>query len=619
MRHLSDLVMPTFIIMGALAIVGWLSFYMNSGLDITDESFYLLQAQWIDNTVFNNTRFGHYLGIMMRLANHDISLVRILGLFLLAMGCISIAVTGTRYIEAIHTAQHSRIRVAIIASIAVAGGTLYYGWWLTTPSYNWFVLSCSLFAFALVFSLSRILYRNSGQAPLINSFAIWIRCAAISICIVVCFFCKAPSSAALSLLVCVFLALNLHHSNLFGVLTLMSIIGLSAAIAHLYLFEGGVINYLTTIETSLYQRNLRDGGSQMLDVLPKFWDGFSSIPSHSLQTLPAAFLCSAIMLPLHIVRKFRTLSPVLFSVIKRWLIVGLIAVGAFELYEHDYLAMGFVFTGEALCALSCLVIWAAVIAPARYDRALFDSASFRTLAVAIIVFLLAFAFSFGTSNPLLRQTSLTGVFYFLTILFVVTAFDLEANDNWGVIIVSLVSLTITILVLSKTMSAPYRLPSALSEQKFPIKVPINGKNAILKVDRATAEYITLLQASAKEAGWLPGNPIIDLTGGTPAAALVLGGHPVGAPWILGGYPGSEATAAYLLSLEKRNLLRASWLLTAQEGIRKIPLSILTDLKLHFPEDYIQVVRLTTGHRNESQILWKPANTLVLPSKLISKH
>ena len=49
----------------------------------------------------------------------------------------------------------------------------------------------------------------------------------------------------------------------------------------------------------------------------------------------------------------------------------------------------------------------------------------------------------------------------------------------------------------------------------------------------------------------------------------------------------------------------SWVLTAPNGIRRIPVSVLSDEVYDFEENFQLVGEVMSGHRNELQLLWKP--------------
>lgn len=63
-------------------------------------------------------------------------------------------------------------------------------------------------------------------------------------------------------------------------------------------------------------------------------------------------------------------------------------------------------------------------------------------------------------------------------------------------------------------------------------------------------------------------PLLDLTGDSPGYQFQLGLKPVGQDWILGGYPGSDATARYVIGLDAC-AMRGAWVLTAPGTPRNI--------------------------------------------------
>ena len=100
-------------------------------------------------------------------------------------------------------------------------------------------------------------------------------------------------------------------------------------------------------------------------------------------------------------------------------------------------------------------------------------------------------------------------------------------------------------------------------------------------------------------------PLIDLTGGSPGASVILSAKTPGKHWLLGGYPGSLEATTLALSLAEKEDIRNSWIITAPMGTREIPVSALNNLNIDFPNSYTKTGAVITGHRNEVQILWKP--------------
>jgi hypothetical protein len=163
------------------------------------------------------------------------------------------------------------------------------------------------------------------------------------------------------------------------------------------------------------------------------------------------------------------------------------------------------------------------------------------------------------------------------------------------------------LVLTSAYKNPYRLPAGVKNQIEP--VTFAGSKRSVFVDKKTAKYVNDLKRIAFDAGWKRGIPLVDLTGGSPGATVILGGRILAIPWLLGGYKGSNNFAHSALKMVSSSTLHDSWVLTAPEGKRRLSSEILSRLGLDFPDAYKAVGKLRTGHRNEKQVLWRPLNTI----------
>ena len=160
-----------------------------------------------------------------------------------------------------------------------------------------------------------------------------------------------------------------------------------------------------------------------------------------------------------------------------------------------------------------------------------------------------------------------------------------------------------LMVLVLVIQRPYRTNGPLWRQTEWISSATEDRAVM--VEPATADYFRTLQSEAKSAGFQVGNPIIDLSGMGPTTIHMLGGLPVGLPWINGGYPGSRELAVRVLSSVSRADLRRAWVLTSPRGHDHLPTDILNDIGMAFPDDYEEVARAPTGFLSEEHILWRP--------------
>ena len=227
----------------------------------------------------------------------------------------------------------------------------------------------------------------------------------------------------------------------------------------------------------------------------------------------------------------------------------------------------------------------------------------RLTTLFLFLLMLAVAYAFGSGNGLIRQMSGAYVFFAAGILYAAFWIDqyLDRNILWR-IVPALVAVS-ALLVMHGAFNHPYRLPRKINEQV--VKSSFLAGNGSLYVDKPTAGYINGLKKIALEAGWEPDTPFIDLTGGSPGAAVILGGRIMGVPWLLGGYKGSSEFAKTAIEMAPKSEQHTAWVLTAPKGKRKIPSEIMSDLGLDFPKSYEMVGKAKTGHRNEVQLLWKP--------------
>jgi hypothetical protein len=171
---------------------------------------------------------------------------------------------------------------------------------------------------------------------------------------------------------------------------------------------------------------------------------------------------------------------------------------------------------------------------------------------------------------------------------------------------STMSLLLAIAVLNLAISQyenPRRQIAGIKEQTT--RVSFLSTNGALYTDNISGKYIEELKKVAINTGWEKGMALIDMTGGTPGASVILGSKILGRPWLIGGYPNSTEYAKTILSLQPRSILESAWVLEAPQGKRSLPIAVLNELELDFPGEYKQVGKFRTGHRNEEQVLWRP--------------
>ncbi len=260
--------------------------------------------------------------------------------------------------------------------------------------------------------------------------------------------------------------------------------------------------------------------------------------------------------------------------------------------------------GMAGLAILLILLLSAVVIRLAWNWKAVDprGVSLKRLAgLCLFMVLLAVAYAFGTNNGLINILSGAYVFLAAGIFYAALWIDQYAKrDMLHHLAPAIIALSVFLGFIA-TVEHPYRLPQNINGQNE--RVEFLGNRGSLRVDQPTAGYINKLKQVALDAGWHLGTPLIDLTGGSPGATVILGGRILATPWLLGRYSGSCEYVARILAITPQSVQRSAWVLTAPQGKRRIPDVVLSDLG--FPNGYEAVGEARTGHRDEIQILWKP--------------
>jgi hypothetical protein len=573
------------------------------GFDITDESAALLWAIQPEHGQAAISQYGYYTRLLYVLSGENIAFFRSLGLITLLSlaGFFSVALEKY-WLSMFEPVSNARIKWEVIPFILLCTLT-YYRTWLLTPSYNWLAL-CSIFLVAI-----GLLNAVAGGAKNIQprGFDIGMMVAALLVGIGggVAFLAK-PTTALVLAATTIFWS-TIHYKDLgklwMPFLTCAAIVASLVLISHAFVFKGGVIPFYTSLLEGMKFGNILGGGHSIGALVFQAVDDIKQIPGHVYSLWSTGFLLFPFIL---IVVRWngksaqKTLVTYLFVL---FLIIFFLVIFN-QLWDIDQFRkkrMGFF--GVAI--LSILVSSAVLtrLTQCRLEYSIAKKPFMRVVGLSLFLFMLAAAYAFGSSNGLVRQMSAAYVFLSAGALYMAYWIDQYiGRDIFGGMISAFIAISV-LFVMLHAFNRPYRLPSSINEQSF--EATFLEGNGSLYVDKQTAEYIQRLKDIAGLAGWEPRTPLIDLTGGSPGASVILGGRIMRTPWFLGGYKGSDEFAKKSLEMVPKAKQRSAWILTAPNGRRKISSTILTDLGLDFPGGYINVGKVKTGYRSETQILWKP--------------
>jgi len=568
----------------ALGIFLWVWIYAGHGFDFTDESYYLF---WISNPFqydWSVTQFGFVYHPLYRLLDGDIASLRRVNL-LLVYG-LSWAVAD-RYLGVMAaTTRRCRWSRALLAAGFAASSLVVFSSWLLTPNYNTLTLQGLLIAL-----LGLLGVHNAGTARALPSWLLlgiggWLV-----------FMGKPTSALALALLsACYLLLWGRRYLRCAGLAALTAALLLAGSAL---LIEGSVLAFVGRVRSGLDLGHRMLGADLMLHIfrldLPKWrpfeWRLFQGM----------AALTALAGMAVALTGRKRVLALVLFVVV---LVLGVWWMaqsrGLFWSRFGPFTGF-FALLGVALGALLCGLL--------TQMPALRQSTTRTQIGTGLLCAALPYAYAFGTNSNYSQVATYAGFFWMLAALMLLHP-ALHSPRHMRVLVpIALIAMLVCATLLARGMAMPYRQPQALSLN--PQLLEIGPPASPLWVNAAVADYVHDAVGSARQAGFAAGTPVIDLTGHSPGLVFALNGIAPGAPWLLGGYPGSRAfTEAVLARCSCQTLARA-WLLLEPDGRRGIPIESLASFGAALSRDYIEAGRWEVaagvggGKAPRTQVLYQP--------------
>ena len=544
------LALPVALLLGLQ--VGLFVWTADRGIDFTDESYYLLNyLHWREFTAAV-TFFGAYFDLPFRLLGQHVGAMRIFGIVLLmaAGGFFAwrvMAFAPSRGGVGSGSDGAARGRGAVHPAPGVLVGMLsacYYYSYVTTlraPSYNLLVLFCVLVATGLMLTLAE------GRGTRVQ------RCATAfgyGLLLGACALGKAPSAAGMLLCHGVFYAVHNRQRRSFE-LAAMAIAGVAVNFVLLQALRPGWFQALhdgVTMTTALDGRYSSIPFATLRDAVLR--GAVRLLPVLALTTLVFAF----------VVRRWGRTDRVVLSGLVVVLVSGIMLTIQLQGYGKSWWAL--LLFGTALLGWAERVCREPAAATGRVPGA---------LGVSVLLFALPVVCSIGTNGSLPAHTQMAAVFGVIAIM-------LPLQRLWasGLIHPSALALALAVLCLPTVVSQwrsltdpnfTYRLRTGLLDQRLPLVLGAAG-DALL-VDAVTRDNIALISDAMRAAGYVAGEPILDVTGDGPGLVYALGGRPVGAAWLIGGYAGSERVAALVLKNVPVALLQRSWAISADANPRAL--------------------------------------------------
>ncbi len=516
---------------GAFAVLAWALSYAGYGLDFTDESFYLLWTGHPGDYAPTISQFGYVYHAFDRLLGGSIALLRSINL--LATYGLAWMASGMFLREA-YGDRLTRFQTYAVGAVYAGSSLALFQLWLPTPNYNALAFQSCLLVLAGLLGIKR--KAGGGVAG-------WL-CVALGGWLA---FLAKPSTAMLLALFAVLYLWGARIVRWRGLLTgFVAVVALVLLTA--YSLDGSIQGFVRRIEEGLAMGQALDGGHGFAQLFR--WDPW-------------------VLSPL--------LPPVLLG-LSLWIVtttVLLSSQGALALSAGSLLAIGAAFAPvlvlsrmlvipsfgdlQAMLLVAPMMAMAAMCIPI-FQRGNPEPVADRRANLAGILLCLGLpaAYAFGTNNN--YWGAMTGAAFFWVLAAAgIGARALTRRPAWAHLLpAGMAALLVTAMLLHNAVSTPYRQSGPMWAYAHPVIVGASGSRLML--DENGASYVQALQSAAMQAGFEPGTPLMDLSGRTPGAALVLGARGVGQPWLIGGYPGSKAFVSMALDSASCDTLARAWLL-----------------------------------------------------------
>lgn len=594
MYKILNIVFTTFLITFLLFFV----VNSNRGFDITDEGFYFISAIQPENIVGTINFFGFITNYLWRLCGESIATFRAMSVFSLFITSLFFSVSLSYFLEKNQLQKNGILNNIIPISTISITSFLYFHLWLLSASYNLLVIEgCMLLMSGLFLAFGK----NKN-----NPFLLILGGILVGFGWLISTLSKPPTAIFLTVLILVWIFYFNKSSN------------------KNYFLLAAITTLLVSLFL-LFSINFEDIG-QLRSYLSIGWNLEFVLAAHRIDQLIVSYFVSyekfifnyyyyIYHLPIFIlffVFFFLSQSKNLYIkyniytvIFSSYYFLGILALAFLGVYTN--LVGSDKGNLYSFLLFATIILFLNTILSIRL-RSLYDQ-NFNYLKpyllITLSLFTLPLIYIIG-SNAEILNGQFNAIIFIFTIWIISFHILLEGNKQKKYIIAvsCFFIIAITTKYILKAYESPYRLPTSIYYQDTEVKL-LGSKGSIM-LDKVSAKYVNDLKKLAIKSGWTKETPLIDLTGGSPIAFVILNANLVGA-WAGGGYPGSDDFTKQAIVLSKVNPFHC-WILTAPNGARAISPKVLSNIHYNFEEKFQLVGKVKTGHRQELQLLWKPKKT-----------
>lgn len=566
--------------MGSLVMLTLVLWASDRGIDFTDEGYYLVSIATPDLDAPSVTQFGFVYHPMFELVGSDITRMRQLNV-VLTFGLAWLLSDLVVRLVLVGREVPRWQRVSLSASLASASLALFGTVWILTPSYNGLALQA-----LILVGIGVLLSVTSERTP------VWAM-ALIGVGGWLAFLAKPTTALAAGVLVVLFALLVRKPRLILGSAAVASGLLVATALA----IDGSVRDFITRVQSGADILAALGGGGHTLAETVRI-DPLDMGVRLILVSIGFAVTVGLLAAAALLARPRSRLGLVGLAVLSA-AIVGLLGQGHWREQFGD----------DAFRELVLLSIpLAAVIAAASTALTGRRRPTRAELGVAALLFLMPAAYVMGTNNNYWMASGSAALLWILGGLVLLGV----ARELDGVVttlaVLGIGTQVLTAALLVQAADKPYRQVAAIRDNTIATQIGPDGASLKLTADFAT--YVDDARKVADEAGFVPGTPLIDLTGASPTLVYALDGRTMGQAWTIGGYEGSEEAAGMSLAYADCRDLARAWVLTDPAGARTIPETVLRASGINLSEDHRvagewKTAQGASGYPATTQTLWRP--------------
>jgi hypothetical protein len=547
-----------------LATLSWLLWRSHYGLDLTDESSYLvfIANPWIYKAT--PSQYAYVYHPLYLLVNGDIASLRQANMLIIygLAGLLCFTLFRVAFRTKPSSEVPPRLVILVLSATFAISVFLFLNVWLPSPSYNSLAMQSLLIAGTGLLLAENAVSRGSLAGWGLIGLSGWLA-----------FMAKPTTAAGLGLVSGLYLvgAAKLNFRLL--VLSLTTTVGLLLCSA--LAIDGSIFGFV---------ERLKDGAEYKAKFLEVYtasgifrWDSWMLDAEEELVLACSGFLVFVTVYMSFSSRATERLLSIFVSTVAAIVglafVLGLLTPG---LQPHEF--QGLQFLAVPLGALLAALL--------KYRQKIPNVLTRDGIPIALCFASLPHVYAFGTSNNYWYAASLAGIFWGLAGI-AILACATAKSISWRTFVPMAAATQLTTIVLIYiNMEHPYRQPQPLRQNDQVVAIGADQAKIILASD--FAGYLLRLRQIADRAGFEQQTPMIDMTGHYPGALYSLGARSIGRSWLNGGnHFSTEVSAIFLLDMVPCSEISRAWILAEENGPRRFPMEMLKRYGIDVQHDYTE--------------------------------